>query len=380
MRRIEKVYFPNLNGLRFIAAFLVIIHHLDQLLFIFHKPNQWDNPVILLIGGLGVTLFFVLSGFLITYLLLSEEKSTGTISIKDFYIRRILRIWPLYYTIILLCFFVFQHIDVLALPELMNGINQHFWFYFLLFLLFLPNLALHGYGVVLPYGSQSWSVGVEEQFYLIWPILMKLVKNRIVLILGVIIGYFFIRYFGFRIVKHFVGQNYALELFRNFFNSFQIYSMATGALFAYFSFHKTKFVEKYILNLYTFFITLILTVVLILTAFKISTFLYSILFGVIIYNLACNDRLKKFLEMEILNYLGKISYGLYMYHPLAIVIVIRTFDYFEIINSKILLLLCSTLLTVFIAGISYRFMERRFIKLKTKYSKVISGDNVKNKF
>ncbi|MFV0470789.1 MAG: acyltransferase family protein [Paludibacteraceae bacterium] len=70
MKGIGKVYFLNLNGLRFIAAFMVIIHHLDQLLFNFQRPNQWNNPTIQSIDHLGVTLFFVLSGFLITYLLL----------------------------------------------------------------------------------------------------------------------------------------------------------------------------------------------------------------------------------------------------------------------------------------------------------------------
>ncbi|GHT66178.1 hypothetical protein AGMMS50239_27220 [Bacteroidia bacterium] len=89
----DKIYFPNLNGLRFIAALMVIVCHLEQFLFIFGYANHWSSVSIL--GTLGVQLFFVLSGFLITYLLLSEENKTKTISIKDFYIRRILRIWPL---------------------------------------------------------------------------------------------------------------------------------------------------------------------------------------------------------------------------------------------------------------------------------------------
>ena len=98
----KKVYFPNINGLRFIAALLVIIHHTEQIKDILGLSNYWSTPIIRSIGGLGVLLFFVLSGFLITFLLLDEESTTGTISIKKFYIRRILRIWPLYYLILIL--------------------------------------------------------------------------------------------------------------------------------------------------------------------------------------------------------------------------------------------------------------------------------------
>ncbi|WP_164891118.1 acyltransferase family protein, partial [Botryobacter ruber] len=68
----NKIYFPNLNGLRFIAAFVVIIHHMEQIKSLLGLQNYWSNPFISVVGKLGVVLFFVLSGFLITYLLLVE--------------------------------------------------------------------------------------------------------------------------------------------------------------------------------------------------------------------------------------------------------------------------------------------------------------------
>jgi peptidoglycan/LPS O-acetylase OafA/YrhL len=81
----NKVYFPNLNGLRFFAAFSVMLYH-------FFGEG-------LINGHYGVVLFFVLSGFLITYLLFEEKEKFGKIEIKKFYFRRILRIWPLYYLV-----------------------------------------------------------------------------------------------------------------------------------------------------------------------------------------------------------------------------------------------------------------------------------------
>jgi peptidoglycan/LPS O-acetylase OafA/YrhL len=90
---LKKVYFPNLNGVRFIAALLVTITHIEQIKSMFGLPNYWDgnrNEFIDIVGKLGVILFFVLSGFLITYLLLFEKKETGTIDAGEFYISRTL--------------------------------------------------------------------------------------------------------------------------------------------------------------------------------------------------------------------------------------------------------------------------------------------------
>ena len=102
----QQVYFPNLNGVRFIAAFSVLIHHTEQIKYLMGLENIYGNYFIKNLGKLGVGLFFVLSGFLITYLLLSEKERRGDVSTKAFYIRRILRIWPLYFIIVILGFFV----------------------------------------------------------------------------------------------------------------------------------------------------------------------------------------------------------------------------------------------------------------------------------
>ena len=108
----QKIYFENLNSIRFIAASLVIVHHIEQFKSFFGIQNYFKDVRIEMIGKLGVVLFFVLSGFLISYLLFKEKEYTKTISIRKFYIRRILRIWPLYFLIIILSFFVFPFIEI----------------------------------------------------------------------------------------------------------------------------------------------------------------------------------------------------------------------------------------------------------------------------
>jgi peptidoglycan/LPS O-acetylase OafA/YrhL len=98
----EKIYFPGLNGLRFLAAIAVIVVHIEQFKQLFGltdgtTQSQFFLAPLLPTGIESVILFYVLSGFLITYLLLSESQKTGQIAVRRFYLRRILRIWPLYY-------------------------------------------------------------------------------------------------------------------------------------------------------------------------------------------------------------------------------------------------------------------------------------------
>lgn len=367
----DRIYFPNLNGIRAIAAIAVVIHHIEQFLQIMGKTYKYNHHIIEIMGKLGVTLFFVLSGFLISYLLFAEEKKEGTIFIKDFYIRRILRIWPLYYLIIFLSFFILPHIEWFSLPQFWEPIQQNLGLFLPMFLLFLPNLAL-AKETVLPYGSQSWSVGVEEQFYLIWPVLMKFVKNKLLVILGSIIAYFIVLYVMEK-ASHLI-PSYII----GFFSTFQIYSMAIGGLFAYLAFYGKSELQNLFLNLWIFFIAIILFLGLIIYFHDTHKLVYSILFGIIIYNLACNKNLKTVLENNVLNYLGKISYGIYMYHCIAIVLSIRILDYFIAYNTiqyNTMLFVLTAIFTILFSDISYRFIESRFIGLKTKYSKIISGDN-----
>ena len=89
---LARVFFPNLNGLRFLAVLLVVVDHVEGIRSAYGLSNYWNVPAIPLLGQLGVDLFFVLSEFLITYLLLVEKQKLGTIDFRAFYPRRILRI------------------------------------------------------------------------------------------------------------------------------------------------------------------------------------------------------------------------------------------------------------------------------------------------
>lgn len=369
-----KIYFPNLNSLRFIAAFLVIIHHVELIKFLLGVESYWKVPAINALGKLGVILFFVLSGFLITYLLLSEEEKTKTISIKDFYMRRILRIWPLYYLIVFLSFFVLSRFHIFDIPAWSAHFFEHFSWKLILFMLFLPNLAFILYPPI-PCAFPAWSVGVEEQFYLLWPVLMKKIKHKEFLLYCIIIGYFLMRTYGFVFIKRYLLWNSTMDIVSAFFDNFSINSMAIGGLLAYYLF-KNHFVLKYLFNRYFQFAVYGLTFYFLTHGTSISYFnfeIYSILFGIIILNLAANKNSILHLEYKWLHYLGSISYGLYLYHPLAILIAIKLLLFFSF-SHWLPIYLLSFLLTILLAGLSYRFYEQYFIRKKIRFTKIPSGD------
>lgn len=374
----KKVYFPNINGLRFIAALLVIIHHTEQIKDILGLSNYWSTPIIRSIGGLGVLLFFVLSGFLITFLLLDEESTTGTISIKKFYIRRILRIWPLYYLILILGFFVYPHIPFLQMGDLGDNIFVEFKTKFLLFLFILPNLALSRYSPI-PYISQSWSIGVEEQFYLVWPLLMKNIKKKLVLFIFIILVYFLISVFlNFNTLTLGLPKGFWITL-KSFWSTFSINSMAIGAFFAFISFKKYDFILKILYAKFTQIVTYCILIAMIIFGFIVpfvTRDVYAVLFGIVILNLATNNGSILNMENDILNYLGKISYGLYMFHPIVIVLVIKSFVLFGMTSNAIYYPFI-VLFTIVASGFSYFLIESRFLKLKQGFSKILSGDSVK---
>lgn len=106
----KTVYFPGINGIRAIAAFSVIIAHIEVYKRLIGSPTLLSNVLIHQLAHKGLSLFFVLSGFLISYLLLEELNHSSDINLKKFYVRRILRILPLYYLIVSIGFLFYRNL------------------------------------------------------------------------------------------------------------------------------------------------------------------------------------------------------------------------------------------------------------------------------
>lgn len=150
-----RKYFENLNGLRFICILMVLWHHNQIVTFL--GSDLLDR------GFMGVDFFFVLSGFLITTLLLREEARYGSFSMKNFYLRRIIRIVPVY-------FFV---VSMVSLYYIIVKGQYHLAELLPFYYLFLSNFLVEH----IPLLTITWSLSVEEQFYVIWPVLLMLLPR-----------------------------------------------------------------------------------------------------------------------------------------------------------------------------------------------------------
>jgi peptidoglycan/LPS O-acetylase OafA/YrhL len=174
-QRAQAGFIPALDGLRGIAIILVMLHH-----FTYYRPTSGiDEQIVsvLIFFWTGVDLFFVLSGFLITGILLDTRGSERYFT--NFYARRILRIFPLYYLILFLALVVLPMFpavhsvligqdDAVALPP-----QWPYWLY-------LTNFSIADRGWVHGWVDVAWSLAIEEQFYLVWPLVIWLCPPRLV--------------------------------------------------------------------------------------------------------------------------------------------------------------------------------------------------------
>lgn len=369
------IHFKGLNALRFFAAYFVVLHHAEQIrfkygLFNLNAYTFFNN------GGIAVIFFFVLSGFLISYLLLKEQHFTKKISVKNFYIKRVLRIWPLYYLLVF--------IGLVAIPFLIQKIGYDYEMpyrfkdvilYFVLFCPFSVNM-LFGHHLLEP----LWSIGVEEIFYLIWAPVFKFLKKHILFIL-----------FGIILLKLLISTTlYYLDInnvFSQTINVLKFEAMAIGRLGAYYIFNRKKeidesmFFSKPVQIVFIIYLLLRLTCVQFLTDntlfFRIlyetpilSSYLLMFSFIWLIINISLNKNSVIKLENKTLNYFGEISYGIYMYHMIIIFMLILFLKNF--LNdlsptvSTVVFYFVLSLLVLFVSFLSKILFEDYFLKLKQK--------------
>lgn len=345
----------NLDTFRAIAAIVVMIGHIE----LFRK-NHWGCSLFNVVpsGHTAVMMFFVISGFLITFLLTKEKEKYGTISLKDFYIRRILRIYPLYYLILMvssLFFIVTPQIKTVAYAVAI-----------------LPNVS-HAIGCGWSVSPQIWSIGVENLFYIFFPLILLFVPNkRILFFLVVMTG-------SFAVLPHFIDyinvrtiQNDNLSLINHrFFPKNKFDSLFIGCIigYAYAINHK---ILKLLYNKWLFIAGAFLSIVLWGARIEIKHFndeLMSFLFAIVILNVCTNTQLNITFENSLTKFLGRISYGIYMYHWIILLFVFKFMPAECIIMNIIILYITVILVIIFIAWISYETYEKLFLNLKGRYER-----------
>ncbi|MBP1224038.1 acyltransferase family protein [Flavobacterium sp. 1355] len=388
----KKIFFNGLNELRAFAALLVIFHHIELFKNRDHTASLLDikyfSYFIEKAGKNGVYLFFVLSGFLITFLLLKEKEKLNTIQFKKFYLRRIFRIWPLYYLIILIGFviipFLAHTFDIFKNESyyysLISNPENYSIKSILLYILFLPNVAIQNFLVA---GcSQSWSVGVEEQFYIIWPFLIfittrkKLLWAFFTLLLFFIFCHLLYQPFIFSKITSIIGFKLTIiPLIHNILILFPFEFMAIGAIGAYVFYYYnetivfwTKFGFVYMFTLFAIFILMFFHVI----PLYFQSVMLSIVFLCLIL-ITINDKNNYTFRNKYLSNIGKISYGVYMFHPFIFFLIFPIANKYFLSDNNLLsynlFIYCSILtLTFLLSHFSYKYFESIFINIKdTKY-------------
>jgi len=381
-----RVYFPGLHGLRFFAAILVVFSHIELMKDYHGFPNLYaSNLAVYESGRMGVTLFFVLSGFLISYLLLTEKKVSGTISVRKFYGRRILRIWPLYYLLILITFIVLPQIAFFAVPKYSEALPLYFRYTFPLYLLLLPQLALSIFEPV-PFAEPLWSIGVEEQFYLLWPLLVKYFRRFLALSIGIILGALVLKQIVFflaeanRASPNLKYWNYLL----NYLYFTRIECMAVGGLGAWLVFAQVKRVLNVIFHPLFQLVVFAFTIYLLITeSYKpvYNYVVYALCFCAIILNVAANPHPLIRIENRVFIFLGNISFSIYMFHEIVIKATMQSLVKMWGVNfndaaSNVTLYALSIAGTLAISAIVYYGFEKPFLRLKSSYAVVESGQDL----
>lgn len=292
----------------------------------------------------------------------------GTIAIKNFYLRRVLRIWPVYYVLFILGFVIMP----LLIPsrflvpkpiELTSYMNSFFFN-----LVLLPNFAK----VSNPIAFQSWSIGVEEQFYIFWPIIVykfKSIKNLLIAMVLIVIGIYLLRSFMY-LNSIFDLKMPFLNSINKFFGESRFDNMAIGGIVAIVFYKKPDFrftqLQKILLAFFALFILYKQPSI----GLGLDNIVAAMVFaGLILWVVNKNKFI--ILAHPFVLFLGKISYGIYMYHVIGIIIslniiqiLFKDYDGRTPLIGNLLLYLMSLIFTISISVISYYFIEKPILKYK----------------
>ena len=341
-------YLPGLNGFRAIAAAIVLIAHTLQYVGVEFLDSA---------AYFGVTIFFTLSGFLITLLLLKEREEASKISVIFFYIRRALRIWPLYFMFIFFTVALFRFIPT----HPFSSLQLSYYFFF------VPNYST-AYYMDIFFLKHYWSLGVEEQFYFIWPLLVSLFASRFFTFAVI----FTLAYTGLKFfITNYYGESSSEYIL---INITRFSCMSIGCIGACLFQSKSKWpvlLKNRLIVIISWAILFFFFTGLWTGALIIQHELAAIAVVILILDQVSNPVLFN-LENKFLNYIGKISFGIYIFHPLILILFSRAIGFDTTKTSPVAVGISAILLvpviTVLTSHLSYKYFEAPFLKLKNNFT------------
>jgi peptidoglycan/LPS O-acetylase OafA/YrhL len=333
---------PQLDAIRGLAVLLVLLHNTD----IYPSLHlQWISAN----GWMGVDLFFVLSGFLITGILLDSKRSDGYF--RNFYARRCLRIWPLYYSALLFMFVIVPFLRPSEAHTVFEARSSPWWSYpFFLqnFLVPIPSSATGLLGV-------TWSLAVEEQFYLVWPMVVRFCSKAQLRNLAIAV-------ICLSPVLRFYLSQHQVDIYSNTFC--RLDGLMAGVLLAL-ALRSESFVpSKLVAGAWIAFLVAVpLAVVIDMFHARWIVFSFVALASVSLVYLALFSS-QKWLQWILTNrflvYTGTISYGIYLLQKIPLDVV----KAFHLDKHAYLALSITTAVTFALATLSWNLLEKPFLKLK----------------
>ncbi len=339
----EKKEIPNLDGLRALSIIAVLLHH----------TPSFEVPALAALqenGRLGVQLFFIISGFLICTLFIREQKANGSVSLYNFYIRRSLRLFPLYYlalAITALLVFGFH----LYTPENQQLFKDKLWSYIFYYSNMVPKATEGPFFI-------AWSLAAEEQFYLFFGVLFAFTRPQTVL--GVIVALLLVKlaYMGLFIeVKHGIVSivlNYQPAILMGVGLAFLFENKAAYAVF------RAIFGNSAMLGVVIICILVFFTLTIITELKPIEYALFLLMLTLFVGSVSLAGPLP-ILSWSSVKYIGKVSYGMYLLHMFAISAVKKM-----PLNPFIVFILAA-IITIGLAALSYTFFETPFLQLKKRF-------------
>jgi peptidoglycan/LPS O-acetylase OafA/YrhL len=347
-RFLSRSYFPALDGLRCIAISAVVFHHSTS------RPlSGWLGR-----GHLGVQLFFTISGFLITTLLLREQRETSTIALRRFWLRRSLRIFPLYYAVL----------GAFALFTLAAGAGPaaaHFWHNLPYFASYSCNWFVD-YGVphVVVFGF-AWSLATEEQFYALWPLLIRTLRHTRWVILALLTLMVVDQLAEHRRLAFLLGRHTALESIVTSFSP----SIALGALFALgLEGPHGRSLARVFAHRAALPVCAALAVLLVVRPIGPFLCFEFVLAALVTAAAVCEPSPRAgLLASAPLVAVGRASYGMYLFHVPVIGALRRIFPDFSGWAGALFTLALP--LSFALASASYRWFEAPFLRLRPRVAK-----------
>jgi len=362
-KNIERIYFPELDGLRFFAFLLVFVHHHSLFAKIPYLSILHTN------GWIGVDLFFALSAFLFTKLLIAEYNKTKTISFKKFYLRRIFRIWPIY--------FLFIGFSVALYIFFFKGsIGNNIGIRIIGLFTFSDNImtAIYGYNP-LPFIAHLWTITYEEQFYIFIPIIILLLvrssfKKKLISVISIFILFNGIR---FALIANNVPHPAIWVLPITHFESI-VLGIVIGFGGIDFLLKRIRPLMFGLIGIFFFILLCFLPNLDNISYWLIVSYSFvGISTSMVLFSVLNSNYLKEFFSKELFVFLGKRSYGLYVYHLLGNGVASFMIAKISIIPSNSLAsFLYSLSFTVIVSIISYKVIETPFLKLKKRFEVIIS--------